>query len=87
MPCEQDFLTQRAQHLDRKGFVGDDQVDATLVAQCSADDCLLVERGDDGAIHRFGHARLGDDDPMLQQVQRVIHAVAAKLIGVAHAGT
>ena len=82
---EQDLLAQRAEHLDGEGFIGDQEVDTALVAQCRADHRLLVERRDHRTVHRFGQAGLGHEDAMLQQIQRLSHPVAAQFVGVADA--
>ena len=78
------FLTHGAQHLHCKGLVAHRQTQALLVGQRSADHGLFVERGDDGALQGFRHALLGRRDPVLQQVERLVHAIAAHLVGIAH---
>jgi hypothetical protein len=80
---EQDFLAQRAQHLDGKCLVRDDEVDAALVAQRRADHRLFVERRDHGAIDGLRQARFGREDAVLEQVQCLAHAVAAQLVRIA----
>lgn len=87
MSREQDFLAQRAQHLDGKCLVRDDQVDAALVAQRRADHRFFVERRDHGAIDGLRQARFGREDAVFEQVQCLAHAVAAQLVRIAYPRT
>ena len=85
MVGEDDLLPYGSVHLRPEGFVGDDDVEPALVGERRRGHRLFVERRDDRTADRLGDAALGRGHPELERVERLLHPVAAHLVGVAHA--
>ncbi len=67
LPGKNNALPHHAQHLHAEGFVARHQIQAALVGKAGGYHRLLVESGDDGAVHGLQLAfRL--DDAMLERL-------------------
>src|SRR6516164_7193504 len=84
MPCENDFLAQRAQHLDSKGFVADREIDTAFVAQRCTDYCLFIQGSDHRAIDGFQRPGFWSVYAVLEGSERLSHVIAAEFVRVAN---
>lgn len=83
LPGKDDALPHYAQHLHAEGLVAGHQIQAALVGKAGGDHRLLIEGGNDGAIHGLQLAfRL--DDAMLERLEHAAQTVAGQLVRVTH---
>ena len=82
LTSENQALAHRTEHLHAEGFIAGDQIKAALVGQTRRHHRLLVEGGDDFAVHCF-HGTFRRADPMLKRFQHATQAITGQLIGIA----